>query len=213
MSHAHDSIASKPALASPSVPVLTWGAACLFALAAGWLLVFPDVEGARSLIRVTARLSLALFLLTFVASACWQRWPNAWSAALLSHRRQLGLLFAFSHACHAVGIACLALWATTDLWVQLTPAISRWVGGMGYVAVVAMAVTSWDGAVRWMGVARWRSLHRVGAHLIWLVFVLSCLKRVGTAPIYAVPLSLLMGAMVLRLWPAPRERASKHLAG
>jgi DMSO/TMAO reductase YedYZ heme-binding membrane subunit len=177
------------------------GAACLVALTAAMLLSQPDVEGARRLVRVTARVSLALFLLAFMASALWRRWPGTLSSCLMRHRRQVGLLFATSHACHAVGIACLAAWADPDLWAQLTPQLSRWIGGAGYVAIVLMTLTSFDAAVRWLGSARWQALHRTCAHVVWLVFVLSCLKRVGAAPVYALPLALLVGAMLLRHWP------------
>ena len=182
--------------------VWCWGAAGLTLLTAVMLLGQPDAEGARRLIRVTARLSLALFLLAFVASAWWRHAPSPWSAALLRHRRQVGLLFATSHACHAVGIACLAAWADPTLWAELTPPVSRWIGGAGYVALVLMTMTSFDVAVRWLGRQRWQRLHSVCAHVIWLVFVLSCLKRVGGAPVYALPLACLLGAMLWRHWPA-----------
>lgn len=200
MPDAHSPIALPRATTPPMWCLWIGGSAGLLTLTAGVLALQPNAEGARQLIRLTARLSLALFLLTFVASACWRHWPAAWSAALVSHRRQIGLLFATSHGCHALGIACLAMWAEPALWSELTPAVSRWVGGAGYVAVIAMTLTSFDGAVRWMGRSRWQRLHRACAHLIWLVFVLSCLKRVGAAPGYALPLSLLIGAMVLRRW-------------
>lgn len=189
----------------------TWGSAGLVLLTLVMLLGQPDAEGARRLIRLTARLSLVLFLLAFIASAWWRRWPGTLSAALMGHRRQVGLLFATSHACHALGIACLAAWAEPQLWSQLTPPPSRWIGGAGYVAIVLMAMTSFDAAVRWLGRARWQALHHVCAHVIWLVFVLSCLKRVGAAPVYAVPLALLIGAMLLRHWPVRREAALRPL--
>lgn len=60
-------------------------------LTVSMLLAQPDAEGARRLIRLTARLSLVLFLLAFVASAWWRRWPGAMSAALMRQRRQVGL--------------------------------------------------------------------------------------------------------------------------
>src|SRR3989344_2845677 len=148
----------------------TWGSLGLVLLSMLMLLSQPDADGARRLIRVTARLSLPLFLLAFIASAWWQRWPSPLSRALMRHRRQVGLLFASSHACHAVAIALMAL-------------------------------TSSDAAVRWLGGPRWHALHRICAHLIWLVFVLSCLKRVGAAPVYLLPLALLLAAMCLRHWP------------
>ncbi|MEK8085896.1 hypothetical protein WNB94_05740 [Aquabacterium sp. A3] len=181
--------------------VWIWGSVALAVLSALMLLSQPDADGARRLVRVTARLSLPLFLLAFVASACWRWWPGTLSAALMLHRRQVGLLFATSHACHAVGILCLWIWAEPALWSHLTPLLSRWIGGAGYVAVVLMAATSFDPAVQWMGRARWVLLHRLCAYVIWTVFVLSCLKRVGAAPVYALPLVLLLGAMLLRVWP------------
>lgn len=185
------------------------GSACLLALTGAMLLSQPDLESARRLVRVTARVSLLLFLLAFTASACWRRWPAGWSAWLMRHRRQVGLLFATSHACHAVGIACVAAWAAPELWAQLSPPPSRWIGGAGYVAIVLMASTSFDGAVRRLGQVRWQTLHRTCAHVIWLVFVLACLKRVGAMPAYALPLFALLGAMLLRHWPARREPALK----
>lgn len=192
--------------APPASPwrLWVWGSVSLVMLTLAMLLSQPDAEGARRLIRLTARMSLVLFLLAFIASAWWRRWPGTLSAALMGHRRQVGLLFATSHACHALGIACLATWAEPELWMQLTPQPSRWIGGAGYVAIVLMALTSFDGAVRWLGRPQWQALHRTCAHVIWLVFVLSCLKRVGAAPVYALPLALLIGAMLLRLWPARR---------
>lgn len=179
-----------------------WGASLLALLSAITLGTQPDAEGARRLIRLTAWSSLALFLLAFTASAWWRHWPNVVSAALMAHRRQVGLLFATSHACHALGIAFLAAWADAALWAELTPDASRWIGGAGYVAIALMTVTSCDAAVRALGPARWRALHTVCAHLIWTVFLLSGLNRVGANPVYALPLSLLAGAMVLRWWPA-----------
>lgn len=175
-----------------------WGSAAIGALTLAMLVAQPDVAGARLAIRVTARLSLLLFLLSFVASALWRRWPSPATAVLMRHRRQVGLLFATSHACHAMGIVCLSVWAEPNLWRELTPDISRWIGGAGYVAIVLMASTSSDVAVRWLGRPVWARLHRVCAHVIWLVFVLSCLKRVGAAPAYALPLLLLLAAMGLR---------------
>lgn len=179
----------------------TWGSLGLVLLSMLMLLSQPDADGARRLIRVTARLSLPLFLLAFIASAWWRRWPSPLSRALMRHRRQVGLLFASSHACHAVAIACLAAWSDPALWAELTPLPSRWIGGAGYVAILLMALTSSDAAVRWLGGPRWHALHRICAHVIWLVFVLSCLKRVGAAPVYLLPLALLLAAMCLRHWP------------
>ncbi len=164
----------------------------------------PDVDDIRLLIRITARSSMLLFLLAFTASAVHTLWPSARSRWMLRHRRQIGLSFFGSHALHALAIGALALWAEPELFTQLTPLPSRVLGGAGYVALIAMASTSTDRAVAWLGRARWQQLHSWGVHLIWLVFVMSCIKRVPQQPLYALPLLVLLIALGLR-WRAKRQ--------
>jgi sulfoxide reductase heme-binding subunit YedZ len=164
----------------------------------------PDVDDIRLLIRVTARSSMLLFLLAFTASSLATLWPSARSQWMLRHRRQIGLMFFGSHVLHAMAIAALALWAAPELFAQLTPLPSRVLGGAGYVALILMAATSTDRAVARLGRTRWQQLHSWGAHLIWLVFVLSCVKRIPLQPAYAAPLGVLLMAMGLR-WRAKRQ--------
>jgi sulfoxide reductase heme-binding subunit YedZ len=164
----------------------------------------PDVDDIRLLIRVTARSSMLLFLLAFTASAVHTLWPSARSRWMLRHRRQIGLSFFGSHVLHALAIGALAMWAEPELFAQLTPLPSRVLGGAGYVALIGVAATSTDRAVAWMGRARWHQLHSWGAHLIWLVFVMSCVKRIPLQPLYALPLLVLLMAMGLR-WRAKRQ--------
>jgi sulfoxide reductase heme-binding subunit YedZ len=164
----------------------------------------PDVDDIRMLIRVTARSSMLLFLLAFTASSVSTLWPSARSRWMLRHRRQIGLMFFGSHVLHALAIGALALWAAPALFAQLTPLPSRVLGGAGYVTLILMAATSNDRSVAWLGRARWQRLHSWGAHLIWLVFVMSCIKRIPLQPAYAAPLLVLLMAMVLR-WRAKRQ--------
>lgn len=173
--------------------------------------LLPDVDGIRLLIRVTARSSMLLFLVAFTASAIATLWPSARSKWVLRHRRQIGLMFFGSHVVHALAIGALAIWAEPELFARLTPLPSRVLGGAAYVALIAMATTSNDRAVAWMGRAHWQQLHTWGAHLIWLVFVMACLKRVPLQPAYAAPLMVLLMAMGLR-WQANRQQAQRQMA-
>ena len=66
------------------------------------------VDALRSAIRVTARTSFALFLLTFLASSLATLVPTGRTKALLRERRFLGLSFAFSHLVHGVLILIYA---------------------------------------------------------------------------------------------------------
>jgi len=82
---------------------------------------------------------------------------------LVRHRRQLGLAFAAAHAVHAVHIRRLYAVTHPERPLPVWAAVG---GTVAYAFVGAMAATSWDGAVRRLGPARWRTLHLVGGHVI-----------------------------------------------
>ncbi len=182
-----------------------WGMLALVAMSALILWRMPDVEGVRLQVRATARTSMACFLVAFAASACHRLWPGGFTTWLMRHRRQWGLLFAGSHALHAAGILTLGLLADQATFAQLTPLPSRILGGLGYACLLAMAITSTDAARRRMGAVNWQRLHTWGSHVIWLVFLLSCLKRVPLNAWYALPAAVLLMALGLR-WLAARRR-------
>ncbi len=70
-----------------------------------------------------------------------------------------------------------------------------------------MAATSWDGAVRWLGVRRWRLLHAVGAWYLWISFMVTFGKRIPVSAGYAVPVVILVVALAIRLLASVRARA------
>jgi DMSO/TMAO reductase YedYZ heme-binding membrane subunit len=43
-------------------------------------------------------------------------------------------------------------------------------GGLGYVLIYAMALTSNDSAVKKLGLKRWKQIHRFGANYIGVIF-------------------------------------------
>src|SRR4029434_6351902 len=61
-----------------------------------------EVDGARMVIRFTARTSLLLFCLAFSAAALARTWPNAWTRWVRRNRRYIGVSFAASPAIHTV---------------------------------------------------------------------------------------------------------------
>ena len=110
--------------------------AALVAMSAVALLVAPDpVAGARLVIRMTARTSLILFLLAFVATALRRLAPSPFTSWLRKNRRYVGVSFAASHAIHLVAIIALA---QLDFVVfrQLTNVVS-------YVGVDSPICSSW----------------------------------------------------------------------
>jgi hypothetical protein len=155
-------------------------------------------------IRATARTSLLLFLTAFIASGARRLFPSVLTAWLVQNRRYVGLSFAASHFLHlGVILAVAARWPKGSVvearLVDVAP------GATVYLFVLAMAVTSSDRAVAFLGPRRWRMLHTVGAYLIWLAFVAAYVPRAIAEPAYAPAAALLVAALVVRL--ARRRRA------
>lgn len=161
------------------------------------------VEGWHGVVRTSAQTSLIFFLAAFVASSLRALWRTPGTAWLLANRRYVGVSFAASHAIHLVGILAV---------VALSPEFSRSAttlifGGLGYVWLFAMAATSFDGAVAWLGRRRWQLLHKGGMYYLWFIFVISYLPRaLIESAWYGIPTLALLGALGLRIAVHRRQR-------
>jgi methionine sulfoxide reductase heme-binding subunit len=192
--------------------VLAASALALGAMAAAVLVVDgTGEEGVRALIRATARTSLPLFLAAFLASSLRRLWRRPLTAWLLRNRRQLGLSFAVSHAIHLAAIVALATRFPSSFGT--TDAVTRYGGGLGFVMVALLAVTSSDAAVRWLGPARWRALHRIAVWYLFGIFALNYGPAVFFDPRYAPASLAIFAALVIRVaaWRATRARGKSSL--
>jgi DMSO/TMAO reductase YedYZ heme-binding membrane subunit len=120
--------------------------------------------------RYTARVGLPLFLLTYAASSLLRLAPSPSTKVLVRDRRWWGLAFAITHTIHFYALY-MAVTTRGDSLTLLAP------GAVAYGALLAMAVTSSDAAMKALG-ANWKRLHRTGIHVIWLVFTLAYAKRI-----------------------------------
>lgn len=184
--------------------LITLGTLALVFLAGG------DVAAVRLAIRNTARSSLLLFLLAFGASALHRVWRGAWTGWLLRNRRYLGLGFVVSHLTHAAVVASFAVMAPAQFH-ELTQPAAFILGGTTYVFILLLAATSFDRTAAWLGPRRWRVLHLVGTHMIWLNFLISEGRRAPQDPRYWGFVVPLLAVMALRLY-ARRARARRPLA-
>ncbi|MEK9967782.1 MAG: ferric reductase-like transmembrane domain-containing protein [Ferrovibrio sp.] len=164
-----------------------------------------SVDGIRTSIRATARTSLLLFLPVFSASALTRFWPNRATLWLRRNRRYLGVSFATSHGLHGMAIIAFAI-SDPALFSTMTNTGTLISGGIAYAAIFAMAATSFDGAVRWLGPRNWRVLHWCGSWYIALSFVITNGKRTPDMPFYWVPVLLVFIAIALRLADRWRSR-------
>lgn len=187
-----------PLLGLLSLLLLVMAAVCLAAHS-------YEVAGVRTVIRATARTSLVLFALAFGAQAVLTLWPCALTRWQRRNRRQLGLAFAVSHAIHAAAILAFARMDPQGFLQHVTTG-TLVSGGLAYVVIVAMALTSFDRTAAWIGPAVWRTLHWWGGHYLWVSFIVTNGKRIGQSPLYALPVVLMLVLLALRIAARRRTR-------
>lgn len=160
-----------------------------YALEGGW-----SHDGALAAARWTARFSFIWFITAWSASALAKLWPGGWRTVLLRRRRAVGLGFAAAHFVH-LGALLVAVLIFSEPR-QLTTILG---GGLGYVFVALMALTSNDWSVRTLGPRNWKALHITGGIVIAAIFFISYFGRLEEKPWLAIPtLSLLGGAALLK---------------
>jgi DMSO/TMAO reductase YedYZ heme-binding membrane subunit len=169
-----------------------------------------EVNALRTIIRATARSSVALFLLAFTASAAFLFWPGAFTRWQRSNRRYLGVSFALSHFVHLGAI--LVLRATAPEEMTGTPTATWVLGGVAYVLIAAMTATSFDRAAQALGRRAWSILHTTGVYYVWIVFANSYVSRAVMMPEYIVPALAVVAALALRVAAFLRRRASSRLS-
>ena len=150
-------------------------------------------------IDATGRSSLALFSIAFVASSVHRLWPSSLSQWMLQNRRWIGLSFASSHAIHLVLIIAMSF-DFPDPFLSGQPAGKWLLGGIGYLFVALMAMTSSNAAQRWMGMKHWKRLHLIGSYWLWAQFFLTYVSHIkkGPADFYAPFLIFTMALLMIR---------------
>lgn len=178
----------------------------LLAVAAGFYFGNDAVEEAQLAARYTARVAFPVFLIVYTASSIAYLWQNETIRSVMRVRRQWGLGFALAHGIHLIALI------TYFRISGSTPAVaSLALGGVAYVLIAAMAITSNDASMRAMGIW-WKRLHRFGMHWVWLVFTLSYLKRSVDPQAMAqgvalFPVAAAAGIIRLTAWRKRRRRA------
>jgi hypothetical protein len=176
------------------------GVTALVVIAGSILLALPaePVEAVRRVIRFTARTSITLFLLAFTAAALYRFWPNAWTRWQRQNRRYLGVSFAVSHFVHLLAILRLGRLAPDQLAAEAN-AITWIFGGLAYVFIAAMTLTSFDRTAQMIGPRAWTILHTTGSYYVWLIFANSYVARAVQMPAYIPVAALVVGALALRI--------------
>ncbi len=122
--------------------------------------------------RYTARISFPLFLAAYAARPLHMILRQPWTAWLRKNRRNIGLSFALLHIIHLA--ALVGFFVTSGEPVSLVTIIG---GGLGYLLIVVMALTSSDAMIKKLGPIVWQRLHLVGMHCLAFIFFQSYLGR------------------------------------
>ncbi|WP_374436273.1 protein-methionine-sulfoxide reductase heme-binding subunit MsrQ [Tabrizicola sp.] len=126
---------------------------------------------------------------------------------LLRFRRALGLLAFLYVTLHLVA------WVWLDMglrWEEMLADLTKRpfviLGMVGFVVMIPLALTSWNGAIRRLGAAAWNRLHKL-AYIAILAGAahLALLSKVWTAEIL-IYLGLTLGLLAVRLIPRGARR-------
>jgi len=180
----------------------------LLALPAAWLIyaAFSDLLGANpaeALIRQTGDWTLRGLCVVLAITPLRE---ITGTPALLRFRRTLGVT-TFVYAC--LHMLCYAWFdqglAFDDIWRDILKRPFIWLGFGALLAMLPLALTSFNTAIRWMGVKRWQTLHRLVyatavlavLHFFWMRVGKNDFAEVG---VYAAILGSLLAWRIWNRW-------------
>lgn len=127
-------------------------------------------ESSRAYLRVSGRVGMGLFFVSFGASALHRMFNAGWSRYLVKNRRYYGISTAIVLWSHFLVI--LSLSVTASEWFrESAPWYILYSGTATFILVGLMALTSNSFSVRKMGARSWKTLHLVGGYMALASFV------------------------------------------
>lgn len=167
-------------------------------------------ESLRFLIRFTARISIVIFSMAFVASSCVYLWPHSdFFRWLAKNRRHVGISFAITHLFHLLAIIALAF-IDTEKFLATTTWVTFIFGGLVFVFIIFMLITSFEKPAAMLSAKQWKWLHKTGSYGIWIVFMVSYLGRVIAMQwIYLFPTLLSLATVTVRYlaWKKKKDKS------
>ena len=155
----------------------------LLSLLLAWyfLVIVPSQDSALLWARYTANLSFLYLFFAFSASALNESFKNQSSKILLRNRRYFGLSFAIAHSFHLAALIYFFLGSNDEPSI-----VSVLGGGLGYLLMYGMALTSTDKMVRRLGIKNWRLLHTVGINYLVIAFLFTFIANIFQIDIYSI---------------------------
>lgn len=175
----------------------------LFAIglyAAGFTSLGFTEEGNRAAIAWSAKISFVLFIMAFSASAVQKLFKNSLTFWWRMNRKYFGITFAINHLLH-LGLLILLQQVFHPVFT-LEPSISLLGGGITYLFIVLMLLTSFEAFSKYLTKKQWLVLHSVGAYTIWVLFLSIYGEKVANVGVEFLPFVLiLIVVLIIRLIP------------
>jgi hypothetical protein len=185
-----------------------WVAVSTGALVALLLALFGATEeAAKEVVRWSVRCGAVVFAAAFAARPLRQLVTNGATKWLLRNRRYVGTSFAVLHFTHLAALGVLATAFPSYFELGVDP-ITLYGGGLAYVLLLGMTLTSFDRTAALVGRRAWKILHASGSWLLWLVLALNYIAAAVEEDVRYAPLALLLIAtFALRMWLLLARRA------
>lgn len=165
-----------------------------------------DEESVRAALKVGGRLSLLLFLVTVVTGPLASQGVEL-ARALVPYRGHVGMALAGAQVTHAVLIGEL-LWVNPDADFPVRFAVVG--GAAGYIAILAMALSSFSWSARWLSGSARARIHAFGAWYLVVLFAYDLLLKPAmlgrlSEPSYWPFALLLVAGLALKFWSRSRR--------
>lgn len=161
-----------------------WGWSIVWWIITGSLLLYTgfflflglNETANRCAIAWSSKISFLLFCMAFSASGLHHVLKNSFSFWWLMNRKYFGIAFGLSHLLHLLFL--LLLQTRFHPVFNLAAETSLLAGGIAYLFIVLMLLTSFDFFAKWLSRKQWKLLHTIGGHWIWFIFMSTYIKKV-----------------------------------
>lgn len=162
-------------------------------------------RGVDIALRVTAKVSLVLFVCIFIASPLHILRPSIFSLQMMKYRRQLAIVFGLTFLqSHFTIISLHFLIDSPRIWNQISLS-DIFGGGLGILLLILLLVTSFKRFSSQLKPQNWKLLHKTGLYFLWFTFTYDQIEKYFLLtprgqPEYYVPfITLLFFALGLRI--------------
>lgn len=167
-------------------------------------------QSIRFLIKWTAKMSVACFSLAFGISSVFHFFKNDITAMIFNYRPHLGLAFGVFHTFHLLFLVILQTHFHPVFTLAKTSSLIG--GGMAYLFMYLMMITTFAKGKTMMHPGSWRILHIIGGYWIWGVFFWSYYKQVfyqGQGYFLFILISMVLVFRIFRMFFRERDLVSE----